>query len=48
MLQLQELLGITEKNYAEQYERSGYFAAILKGVFFSIVVDGHQKGSITV
>ena len=47
MLQLQELLGITEKNYAEQYERSGYFAAILKGVFFSIVVDGHQKGSIT-
>ena len=48
LLQLQKLLRIIEKNYAEPYARSGYFAAILKGVFFSVVVDGHEKGSITV
>ena len=48
MLQLQEILRTIEKNYAELYESRKYFAAILKGVFFSVVVDGHEKGSMIV
>lgn len=48
MLQLRETLDIIERHYAEQYQQSGYFAAVNKGIFFAVSVDGSEAGSITV
>ena len=45
MLQLRETLDLIEKNYAAQYERSNYFAAISKGAFLNFVMDGKETGS---
>ena len=45
MLQLRETLEKIEKEYAEEYQKSGYFAAIGKGTFFSFAVNGKEKGS---
>ena len=45
MLQLRETLELIEKHYADEYKRSGYFAAITKGAFFSFVIDGNESGS---
>ena len=47
MLQLRETLEKIEKNYAADYERTGYFAAMFKGTLFSFAVDGHDTGSFT-
>lgn len=47
MLQLRETLDLIEKNYASEYERTGYFAAICKGTLFNFAVDGKEAGSIT-
>ncbi|MBR5536352.1 MAG: hypothetical protein IKU58_00440 [Clostridia bacterium] len=47
MLQLKETLKIIEKHYAEQYERTGYFAAILKETLFTFAVNGQEHGSLT-
>lgn len=47
MLQLRETLEIIDKHYAEQYERSGYFAAINKGTLFAFAIDGKEAGSFT-
>lgn len=47
MLQLRETLEKIEKNYAAEYERAGYFAAVFKGTLFSFAVDGHDAGSFT-
>ena len=47
MLQLRETLEIIDRHYSEQYERTGYFAAINKGSLFAFAVDGKEKGSIT-
>lgn len=45
MLQLKETLELIEKYYADEYERSGYFAAVNKGTLFAFAVDGREKGS---
>lgn len=47
MLQLRETLELIEKNYAGEHERTGYFAAVNKGTFFSFAVDGKQSGTLT-
>ena len=47
MLQLKETLELIEKFYADEYEHTGYFAAITKGTLFSFAIDGKETGSIT-
>ena len=47
MLQLKEVLEKIEKNYAAEYERTGYFAAIFKGTLFSFAIDGNETGSFS-
>ena len=44
MLQLRETLGLIADQYADEYERNGYFAAINKGTLFSVAVDGKDSG----
>ena len=44
MLQLRETLGLIEKNYSDEYERTGYFTAITKGVLFNFAIDDKEKG----
>lgn len=46
MLQLRETLGVINENYAEQCEKSGYFAAVSKAALLSFAVDGRKTGSI--
>ena len=45
MLQLKETLELIEKHYADEYERTGYFAAITKGTLFAFAVDGKETGT---
>lgn len=45
MLQLRETLDVIEKNYADEHEQTGYFAAICKGELFAFAIDGKEKGS---
>jgi len=45
MLQLQETLAHIEKNYAEDFSRQGYFAAIAKGTLFELAIDSKENGS---
>ena len=47
MLQLKEALGRIEKNYADQYARTGYFAAVDKGALFAFAIAGKEAGSLT-
>lgn len=47
MLQLKESLEKIEKNYAELYAHTGYFAAIDKGVLFDIAIAGKDNGCVT-
>lgn len=47
MLQLRETLELIDKHYAEEFERTGYFAAINKGTLFAFAVDGKETGSFT-
>ena len=47
MLQLRETLEIIEKNYATEFERTGYFAAVNKGTLFAFAIDGKETGSFT-
>lgn len=47
MLQLRETLELIDKHYAEEYERTGYFAAITKGTLFAFAIDGKELGSFT-
>ena len=35
------------KHYAEQYEESGYFAAVNKATLFSFAIDGKETGNFT-
>lgn len=46
MFQLRETLDLIEPHYSNQYQSSGYFAAVTKGLLFSVAVDGSQTGSI--
>ena len=45
MLQLRETLERIEKSYAAEYERTGYFAALVKSALFAFAVDRHEVGS---
>lgn len=47
MMQLKETLELIEENYADEYERTGYFAAVNKGTLFAFAIDGKQTGSFT-
>lgn len=44
MLQLRETLELIEKHYAEEYQPTGYFAAIQKGTFFTYAIGGKETG----
>ena len=44
LLQLRETLDYIEASYADQYERTGYFAAILKGSLFTFAIDSKHHG----
>jgi hypothetical protein len=44
MLQLREILEQIEANYAEQFQQTGYFAAVNKRSFFFFVLDGKETG----
>ena len=46
MLQLKETLESVEKTYSDEFERTGYFAAIAKTTLFSFAIDGNEKGGI--
>ena len=48
MLQLRDTLKHIEENYADEFDRTGYFAAVSKGAFFSFVIDGKESGKFTV
>lgn len=47
MLQLRETLDLIEKHYEDEYERTGYFAAVSKGTLFAFAIDGKDTGSFT-
>ena len=47
MLQLRETLELIEKHYANEYAQSRYFAAIVKGVLFTLAIDGKETGGFT-
>ena len=47
MLQLRETMELIEKNYGDEYERTGYFAAVTKGTLFAFAIDGKGKGGFT-
>ena len=47
MLQLRETLELIEKYYGDEYERTGYFAAVNKGTLFAFAIDGKETGSFT-
>ena len=46
MLQLRETLGLIEEHYEEEYERTGYFAAVSKPILFAYAIDAKETGSI--
>ncbi len=45
MLQLKETLELIGKQYEDEYERSGYFAAVNKGTLFEFAIDGKDNGT---
>lgn len=47
MLQLKETLEMIEKHYADQYARTGYFAAVNKETLFAFAIDGKETGTFT-
>lgn len=47
MLQLLETLELIEKNYKDEFERTGYFAAVNKGTLFEFAIDGKDSGMFT-
>ena len=47
MLQLKETLELIGKHYADEFERTGYFAAVNKGTLFAFAIDGKETGSFT-
>ena len=44
---IREPIGIIDKHYVEEFERTGYFAAINKGTLFAFAIDGKEHGSFT-
>lgn len=47
MLQLWETLDLIQKLYAEEYARTGCFAAICKETLFAFAVSGKECGSFS-
>jgi hypothetical protein len=47
MLQLKETLDLVGKHYADEYARTGYFAAVAKDTLFSFAMDGKETGTFT-
>ena len=47
LLQLKELLAYIEENYADDFRRSGYFAAVDKLSFFTLALAAQSSGSIS-
>lgn len=47
MLQLWETLDLIQKQYAEEYARTGCFAAICKETLFAFAVSGKECGSFS-
>lgn len=47
LLQLRETLALIDKNYSSEYQHSGYFAAVIKGVLFTYAINGKEYGSFT-
>lgn len=45
MLQLKETLELIGKHYEDEFERTGYFAAVNKGTLFAFAIDGKETGS---
>ena len=45
MLQLRETLEMIQKNYDDQYARTGYFAALSKSAFMAYVLDHTETGT---
>ncbi len=45
MLQLKETLEMIRKHYDDEYQHTGYFAAVTKSVLFAFVIDGKKTGS---
>lgn len=45
MLQLKETLELIGKHYPDEYERTGYFAAVDKGTLFTFAIDSRETGS---
>lgn len=46
MLQLKETLELIGKHYADEYERTEYFAAVNKGTLFAFAIDGKETGRL--
>lgn len=47
MLQLKDLLDNISRHYADEYERTEYFAAVDKGTLFAFAIDGKETGRFT-
>ena len=47
MLQLRETLDLIRKNYGDQYDQTGYFAAISKKALMSVVLNRAETGTIS-
>ena len=47
MLQLRETMELIEKHYADEYERTGYFAAVNKSTLFAFAIDGKETVGFT-
>lgn len=45
MLQLCETLKLIEEHYTDEYERTGYFAAVNKSTLFAFAIDGKETGN---
>lgn len=48
LLQLRELLDRIETCYAEEYRRTGYFAAVEKSTLIAFAIGGKESGTITI
>ncbi len=46
LLQLRETIKNIEQNYTEEFEKTNYFASVLKTQFFTFAVDSKSTGSI--
>lgn len=47
MYQLNEIMEWIQEHYADEYKKSGYFAAVYKGALFTFAIDGKRTGCFT-